>query len=368
MAMGTETKLYIAVGVLAVLGGALYFNSTKKKAEAESYTQAGRAAELPPLAFTDDDTKKIDKIVLEKGADEDGGAGSEFELTKTGDEWKLTKPVAYKANQANVKSLLDALKRLKTSEQISTNKDQYDKFGVADGKGMHVVLYEGGKVKADLRFGEGGTRGQMARIGDKEGVYSVKGYSSFTFDRDAKGWRDLGILKFDEKDVESVELTNEHGEYTFAKDGDKWTAKYKKPKALGAGKIDDFDSAKVGDLLRAFKNLNAADFGDGKKLTDIGLEPPKGQLTVKLKEGKATYVISVGDKADGTNIWTKVNGDDQIYQISSWAADWITAEPSKFSSKKDEKGGAAPPGGMPGGMPGGIDLSGLGGGHDDHGE
>lgn len=364
MAMGTETKLYVAVGVLAVLGGALYLNSKNKKEEAESYTQAGRAAELPSLTFTDEDTKKIDKIVLEKGADEDGGAGTAFELTKTGEEWKLTKPVAYQANQANVKSLLDALKRLKTSEQISSKADQYEKFGVADGKGLHVVLYEGDKVKADLRFGEGGTRGQMARIGDKEGVFSVKGYSSFTFDRDAKGWRDLGILKFDEKEVETIDLTNEHGEYSFAKDGDNWTAKYKKPKALAAGKIEDFDSSKVGDLLRAFKNLNAADFGDGKKLAEIGLEPPKGQLTIKLKEGKATHVISVGDKADGTNVWMKLNGNDQVFQISSWAADWITAEPTKFSSKKDEKDkGAASP---PGGMPGGIDLGALGGGHEGH--
>ncbi|MCA9633332.1 MAG: DUF4340 domain-containing protein [Myxococcales bacterium] len=364
--MGTETKLYVAVGVLAVLGGALYLNSKSNKEEAESYTQAGRAAELPPITFTDDDLKKIDKLVIEKGADEDGGAPAEFELTKSGEEWKLTKPVAYKANQANVKSLLDALKRLKTSEQISSSKDQYEKFGVADGKGLHVVVYQGGTVKADLRFGEGGTRGQMARIGDKEGVFSVKGYSSFTFDRDAKGWRDLGILKFDEKEVESVDLTNEHGEYTFTKDGDKWTAKYKKPKALGAGKIDDFDSAKVGDLLRAFKALNAAGFGDGKKLADIGLEPPKGQLTIKLKEGSATHVISVGDKADGSNVYAKVNGNDQIFQISSWAADWVTAEPSKFTAKKDDKdkaeGGAKPPGGMPGG----IDLSQLGGAHPGH--
>lgn len=364
--MATETKLYVAVGVLAVLGGALYLNTKSSKEEAATYTQAGRAAELPPITFTDESLKRIDKLVLSKGADEDGGAAREFELTKTGEEWKLTKPVAYPANAANVKSLLDALKRLKITEQISGSKDQYEKFGVSDDKGVHVVLYAGSEKLGDLRFGEGGSRGQMARIGDKEGVFSVKGYSGFSFDRDLKGWRDLSILKFDEKDVESVELKNEHGEYVFTKDGDKWTAKYKKPKALGAGKIEDFDPTKVDDLLRAFKALNAADFGDGKALSAVGLEPAKGQLTIKLKEGKATHVISVGDKADGTNIWLKVNGNDQVFQISSWAAEWVTAEPTKFTAKKgdDAKPPGGPPGGMPG-MPGGMDLGSMGMGGED---
>ncbi len=357
MAMSTETRLYVAVGVLAVLGGGLYLQMKGNKEEATKYTQEGRAAELPDVSFTEDTLGKVDKIVVTKAADGDGGAATEVELSKEGESWKVTKPVSYAANQANVKALLDAMKRLKTSEVISEGADQYERFGVADGKGLHVVISAGGETKADLRFGEGGSRGQMARIGGQEGVYTIKNYSSFTFDRDMKGWRDLAILKFEEPDVESVELTNEHGEYSFVKASGAWTVKYKKPKALAAGKIDGFEPTKVDELLRAYKALNAADFGDGKQASEVGLDPARATLTLKQKDGKPALVIAVGSQADGSNVWLKASVSDQIFQISSWAAEWATAEPTKFTGAKAEGGGEP----APMGLPEGFDLEALGG-------
>lgn len=365
MAMGTETKLYIAIGVLVVLGGALYFQNKSQKAEAESYSESGRAAALPQITLVDETVKGIDKVVLNKAADGDGGAAVEVELTRSGEEWRVTKPVNYLANQANVKSLLDSLKRLKTSEQISGAKDQYSKFGVGDGEGLHAVFYAGNDVKLDVRFGEGGSRGQMARVGGHDGVFSVQNYSSFTFDRDLKSWRDLSILKFDEKAAESVELSNEHGVFQFEKAGDTWKAKHKKPKAPAAAALADFDGAKVDELLRAFKALNAADFGDGKAASEVGLSPAVATLSIKLSGGKENHVISFGNKADGSNVWLKLDGNEQLFQVSSWAADWGTAEPSKFSAKSGDAAGAAPPSGLPEGLDlGGLDLGGMG--LDDH--
>src|ERR1700759_251906 len=113
MALSTENKLYISVGVLVVLGGALYLQSKKDKAEAESYTQSGQAAALPKIELSDDDIKKVDKITLTKPAG-DAGTAVEIEPTRSGEDWKLTKPVEATANQPNVKSLLDNLKSLKT--------------------------------------------------------------------------------------------------------------------------------------------------------------------------------------------------------------------------------------------------------------
>ena len=106
MALSTENKLYISLGVLAVLGGALFLQNKKDKAEADAYTQTGQAAQLPKIELSEDDVKKVDKITITKPAG-DAGAAVEIELTKTGEDWKLTKPVAAAANQPNVKSLLD---------------------------------------------------------------------------------------------------------------------------------------------------------------------------------------------------------------------------------------------------------------------
>ena len=46
----------------------------------------------------------------------------------------------------------------------------------------------------------------------------------------------------------------------------------------------------------------------------------------------------MGDTAEGTNRWVQVAGRDTIFSVSSWSADWATAEVSKFQDKKkDEK-------------------------------
>jgi Domain of unknown function (DUF4340) len=352
--MNTETKLYVALGVLGVLGGGLYLQNKKEAESAARYTLSGQAAALPKIDIKDEDIKAIDKIVLNK-AGEDGGAPVDIELTKNGEDWKLTKPVEAKANQANVKSLLDNLKTLKVSEQIDATATGYAKYGVSDDKGLHVVFSKGGSVVLDARFGENGGRGQMTRIGGKDGVYAIKGYSSYLYARDAKGWRDLTLFKFEEGDVTAATIENEHGTFAFTKDGENWKGKFGKGKATPEA-IKDFDDSKVKDFVRAYKTLNADGFADkGKTPAEVGLDKPVATIHLTLKDG-AKRDIAVGSNAEGSSRWVKVSGSEEIWSISSWAADWATAEQKKFQkeSDKDKKDKKADPTSMGGGAPPGM--------------
>src|SRR5690606_14634673 len=173
----TDTKLYAALGVLAILGGALYMTNQKEKAEAESYSLSGRQAELPKLEIKDEDVSRINRITIQKPKKDDEEA-VEIVLVKDGEEWRLEKPVSAPANQANVKSMLDNLKSLKVAELIDPGKATYDKYEVSDEKALHVVFAKADGVVLDAHFGQYGGRGQMTRLAGKEGVYAVKGYSS----------------------------------------------------------------------------------------------------------------------------------------------------------------------------------------------
>jgi hypothetical protein len=364
MAMNTETKLYVALGVLGVLGGSLYLQNKKDAENSASHTLSGQAAALPKIEIKDDDIKAIDKIVLNK-AGEDGGAPVDIELAKTGEDWKLTKPIEAKANQANVKSLLDNLKTLKVSEQIDASTSAYAKYGVSDDKGLHAVFSKGNGVVLDARFGENGGRGQMTRISGKDGVFAVKGYSSYLYARDVKGWRDLTLFKFEEGDVNAATIHNEHGTFSFTKEGESWKGKFEKPKGT-AEAIKDFDDSKVKDFVRAYKGLNADGFAEkGKTTADVGLDKPLATVQFTLKDG-AKRDVSVGATAEGSSRWVKASGSDDIWSISSWAADWAMAEEKKFQKekkddKKDSKAEAGgPPGGMPHGMPPGMSPHGGG--------
>jgi hypothetical protein len=197
----------------------------------------------------------------------------------------------------------------------------------------------------------------MTRIAGKDGVYAVKGYSSYLYARDAKGWRDLTLFKFEEGDVTAATIKNEHGSFSFTKDGETWKAKFEKPKGA-AEPLKDFDESKVKDFVRAYKTLNADGFAEkGKSLADVGLEKPLATIQMTLKDG-AKRDVSVGATAEGSSRWVKVSGSDDIWSISSWAADWAMAEEKKFQKEsKDKKDKDKKPdatsmgGGMPPGAP-----------------
>jgi hypothetical protein len=335
MAMNTETKLYVALGVLGVLAAGLFLQNKKEAETAAKYSLSGQSAALPKVDIKEDDIKAIDKIVLSKAA-EGTSPAVDIELTKSGEDWKLTKPVEAQANQANVKSMLDNLKTLKVSEQIEAGSANYAKYQVSDDKGLHVVFSKGNGVVLDARFGENGGRGQMTRFPGKDGVYAIKGYSSYLYSRDAKGWRDMTLFKFEEADVVSATIENEHGSFSFNKDAEAWKGKFAKPKGT-AEAIKDFDDSKVKDFVRAYKTLNADGFAEkGKTPADVGLDKPLAKLQLTLKDG-AKRDVAVGSNAEGTSRWVKVTGSDEIWSISSWAADWATAEEKKFQKETKDK-------------------------------
>jgi uncharacterized protein DUF4340 len=328
--MDQQKKLYVAVGILCVLAGLLFIQRKSEHTELQGHSLEGQAASLPKLDLTEDRVKGIDRVVLVKPADKEGAGAEEVVLVKTGDDaWSLKKPTEAKANTSNVKSLLENLSKLSLTELISSSKDDYARWSVSDEKALHASFFKGDESLFDVYFGENGSRGQMTRLAKQDGVYAVKGFSKWLYERSAKDWRDKSMLKFDDKDVVKVEIKNQNGLFTFDKAGAGWTGKHGKA-AASQKPIEKFQASKVDDLLRAYKALSAADFGDGKKPADVGLSDPAATVTIELKGGTGLHVLKVGNVSDGTNRWAMTNGSDQIYTLSSWSADWATADTKKF--------------------------------------
>ncbi len=60
--------------------------------------------------------------------------------------------------------------------------------------------------RVDVYFGKSGSRGQMARVAGKDGVYVARGYSSYLYTREVKNWRETSILKFEDANAIQVEV------------------------------------------------------------------------------------------------------------------------------------------------------------------
>lgn len=319
--MERSTQIWVGVVVLAALAGAVYKVSKDDSAKGTATTTS---ADLPELK-TSDDVDKISITNADKG---------EVVLEKKGDKWMVTKPLEAPANQTNVKSLLDNMKELKAKEVIaaSPSEDQKKEFQFEKDKAVHVVAYKGSDKKLDASFGKSGARGQMAMVEGKPGIYAVSGYSSYLYAREVKGWRDTEIFKFDDANANQLTIEGKNGTLSFTK-GEHWAGTFKdKP-------IADLDEEKVKDAIRAFKALNAEDFGDGKPASDTGLDNPEGKVTITLKDNAGKYVLKVGKTSSGTSRYAQKDGDATIYVIPQYTADWALSEQGKFQKPKDAGAG-----------------------------
>jgi hypothetical protein len=371
--MKTDQKIYAALAVLLLAVGGLYLAKQSSKHEASAHSATAASADLPSISVPKDDVEKITKLEITSPNKDDKTKSVDVVLEKKGDTWEVTKPVAAKANASNVRSLLDNLKDLKLKEVIDRGTGSYDNYELSDAKAVHVQAWKGADKTTDLYFGKSGSRGQMARVGGKDGVFIADKYSSYLYTREVKNWRELGILKFEDANAIQVEVTNKNGLFSFSKNGEKWASSFtKRDKDGKLGKAEKewkaFDENKVKDLLRAYKGLSAEDFAEEK--ADTGLDKAEengGVVHIKLKDNAGEIVVKVGKTAKGTSRYAiKDGGDGTVYTLSSWSADWATADSKKFEKGADDK--KAAPGGMPGGMgmPAGMQgMPGMPGGEDE---
>src|SRR5262249_20819160 len=150
--------------------------------------------------------------------------------------------------------------------------------------------------------------------------------------------------------VISMAITNSNGVFSFTKGGDKWAGTFK-------GKaIDKMDEQKVKDAISAYKNLFAEDFGDGKPVSDTGLDKPDATIKIQLKDNAGTYEMKIGKVSANESRYAQKAGDDTVFIIGSWPIGFANSGVDKYQQPKD---GGAPEGGAPPPHPGGPHGMGL---------
>ena len=332
--MSRDKLIILGVLVLGLLGFFVYRQNQKD----EALGHPSLAAKDFPTISISDEVDKISivngdkgEIVLERVPDPKGTATADG---GTASIWQLTKPLVAQANQQTVKDLLNNLKDLKVDSQVNLKLDdevRKDKQLDAS-KGVHVTAWKGGDKKIDETFGKSGTGGQLIVVADKpDVVWAAKGYSAYLYTKEAKDFRNKEIFKFDDGNAAQVTIVNSHGTLSFTK-GDKWAG------SLDKNAITRFDEGKVKDLLKAYKGLNADDFGDGKSVADTGLDKPEATITIQLADNAAKYTLLVGKTSTGSSRWAKRAEDDQVFQITNFAAEWATSDVNKYQASVD--GGA----------------------------
>lgn len=317
-------KTIVAIVLVAVQVGVLvYLGRAPKRAAGASLLPTLSSKEVEKITITKSGTTvEMERVGPIAAAAPDGGAAPD-------PTWRIVKPVAYAADKASVKTLLERLEKMSVSaEPISKKTDWHDeKFGVGDKTGTKIVLIgAGGKTIAELILGKSDGGRTFLRKPGEDAVHQATGIMAYAFDKKADDWRDKIIFDLKDDQIAKVEI---RGAETIvlardAKDAVKWTAE--SPAGL------KLDNAKAQSVARTFAGLRAKEFGT-EKLDAAGLDKPETAVVAHTKDGKS-HTLLIGKKKGQHDVFVKRADADTIFVIGSWQADQLNKKVADLREKE----------------------------------
>jgi hypothetical protein len=163
------------------------------------------------------------KIVIERGAET-------FELVRTGDNWKFTKPRDYPADKEAVTAMLNTLDNARVVEFQGDGATDLTKYGLAT-PSLKITLYGTGNAPGEtLDFGfkqaAAGSNGTYALSGDPKTnpVYTLTNDVFAAVDKSFDDLRDKTVMRFDPAKAARITFVGGPVDETLARGADgKWS-------------------------------------------------------------------------------------------------------------------------------------------------
>jgi hypothetical protein len=285
--MKPRTLLILLVLVLG-LGAFVWFYERKLPSSEERATLSKKVLELDKADVT---AVAIDspkgKIRLERTAGKapaPGKAGAQPQPAPAV-EWRLTQPLATRADSFAVDRLLDGIAALEKTRTL----DDVDPKAVGLDKPRAVVRLTTKKGERVLKLGAevppGGNL--IAGVDGRKGAYVVGDAILSEVDKAPGDWRDRLIFRGDREAVQRITLTGgPGGPVVLAKRADGFW--------IERPFVDRADHDLVDGLLSDLTGLTADRFLDGSRPpAALGLEPPRGSVEVVSGAGAASPPVRI---------------------------------------------------------------------------
>lgn len=293
--------LLIAIALLALLGGGVYWSNKTKDAGANK-----PAADAPPkiVAVAEDQVRRIaiaktgsEAVVVEKNA-----AG----------KWEITAPRPFAADPEAVGAMTSALASLSADRVIEEKAADPNSYGLG-APGLKVTVSKKNGQSVELLVGDetptGG--GFFAMVQGNPRVVTIASFNKTSLDKTASDLRDKRLLTFDSDKIVRLELDAKKQSIEFGKNaqGD-W--RIVKPRVLRA------DGGQIEDLVRKLKDakmdLTVPD-EDAKKAAAAFQRAPQG-AAVKVTDSAGAQQLQVRQDKD-KNYYAKSTAVEGVHKIAS---------------------------------------------------
>ncbi len=260
-------KTYLALLVLAALGGWVWWSGEKK---------ADQPADQKPRVFAFDKAK-VKEIRLEPVG------GEALLLTKAAEGWRLGGPRETAAAATEVDGLISSLEGLEAGDTVAEAPADLKPFGLDPARVKATLVVEGqaqplGLLLGGKSFDNAGVYAQ--RPGEKK-VFVIPAFLAGGLEKKPFDLRDRDLLHVERDKVRKIEVAGPEGGFTLEKQGEDWAVTQPLRTAAGRWPVDGLLGTLEGLRMESVAAEEAAD------LKPFGLDKPLRTVTLTLADGSA---------------------------------------------------------------------------------
>ena len=273
------TGLLIAVALLAVIGGGIWW-SNKKQAATPAKSPTDASSKLLTIPVDQFQEIRIKKLI---------GETQDFKLVDG--KWRIVEPKPLAADQDTVTSMVSSLSALTADKTIEDNATDLKQYGLDDPT-LDIAITEKDGKTAGVLVGDATptNSGNYAKLPGSSRVYTIASFVKTGLDKTVNDLRDKRLLTFDPDKITRVELAAKGAPIEFGKNAqNEW--EILKPRPLRA------DGTQVDSLVSKLKDTKmdalisdedakkaAAAFASGAKVAVVAVSDSSGDQTLEVRK------------------------------------------------------------------------------------
>jgi hypothetical protein len=310
------TGLLIAVALLAIVGGGIWWSNKKQAATPEkSPTDTStKLLTIPADQFQEIRIKKLTETQ---------------DLKLVDGKWRIVEPKPLAADQDSVTSMVTSLSALTADKTIDDNPSDLSSFGLTTPTHDITITKKDGKTAGVLVGDATPTNsGNYAKLSDSPKVYTIASYVKTGLDKSDNDLRDKRLMTFDSDKITRVVLAAKGTPVEFGKNAqNEWQILKPSPLRADATQVDSLVSklkdAKM-DAIVSDEDAKkaAAGFASGTRVALATVSDSKGDQTLEVHKDKDKNYYAKGSAVEG------------IYKIGSDIGDALDKGIDDFRNKK----------------------------------
>jgi hypothetical protein len=307
----------ILVGVLAILIGVYFWAGQVGEERRKAEEEKARVVRIDP--------KKVVAVNLKKAAPSDkkeqkNGQGKEISLRKEDGIWRVTKPLALRADTDAVQDLLSSMDSITRNRVIDEAAKDLSAFGLQPAKMTVQYELEDGN-KGALLFGETSPSGEgvyMAVEGSQT-VYLLSATARQRFEKGLYTVRDKTVLRRPRGEIAQIAFERDGKRFVLQKkEGDAWDM-VEPVKAKGdVEAVNRTLELLLGGKVQRFVVENPTQ----EDLSKFGITEPMARITLAEADGKNPSVFRIGKQNEKSKgYYVRREGAGPVMELERFSVD-----------------------------------------------